>query len=464
MQRSSGISRGSPRESKKHALRSVLLGALAVLGAPAGAALVAPSAAIAAPTGDASASHSVAIYVEGAKGDDVKSAIAGAFPEGVKIVDDKDVKSALGKAGLRTPLGPALGAAPTRKPFLPKFGKAAKELGADGIAIGWVKKKGAGQEVELLWIDAGASDTSVDTTMPVDGNLKDGVTSALDAQITPMKPPPPKEEPKDEPPKKDPKDEAPKDEGSTSSRPKNTHGREILSVFAGFDLGGRFFNFSDGLTSNLRDYDVFGAPGIALAAEVYPMAMLDTPFVQGLGIVGDFRIALGLGSETTNGTQVDTSWNRFDVGLRFRQALAKQTKPGDKAVVLGVRGTFGRDAFILDATGALGDEAPGVEYFFLRGGIDATFPAGPLLLGLSGGYLGSLDSGSVYERMRGSSVGGIDLAGSITLPIALGFEARLSGEYIRWFYDFDPRADDTYVAGGAVDQYVHLELGPAYVF
>lgn len=423
-----------------------------------------PSVAVAAPTSTDAATHKVAIYVEGGKGDDVRKAISNAFPEGVEIVEEKDVKSALGKAGLRLPLGAALGSAPTRKPLLPKFGKAAKEIGADGFAIGWVRKKGAGQEVELLWIEPGGSDASVDSTVAIDDHLTDGVKSALDTQITPMKPPPPKEEPKDEP-KPDPKDATEKkDEPSSSSRPKNTHGREILDVAAAFDLGGRFFGFSDGLTSNLRDYDVFGAPGIALSAGVYPMAMLDVPVLQGLGIVGDFRIALGLGSETTDGTQVDTTWNRFDVGLRFRQALAKQTQPGDKAVVLGVRGTFGRDAFLLDATGPLGDEAPGVEYFFVRGGLDATFPAGPLLLGLSAGYLGSLSSGSVYERMRGSSIGGIDLAGGVTLPIALGFEARLSGEYIRWFYDFDPRADDQYVAGGAVDQYVHIELGPAYVF
>lgn len=426
-----------------------------------GAALfVAPVDAFAAEP-DAAERHAVAIYVEGAKNEDVRKAIAEAFPEGVEIVDEKDSKSALGKAGVRVPTN-AFGAAFSRKPLFPKFGKAATELKADGFVIAAVKKKGAGQEVDLFYVKAGGSESTVTSTLPVDGSLGDGVKTALDAEIAPMRPKPKEEAPKEEPKPEAPKETEPKEE--VAGRPKNTHGREILGAFVGFDLGGRFFSFTDGLTSNLRDYDVFGAPGIALAVEVYPMAMLDTPVIQGLGIVGDFRIAFGLGSETTDGTEVDTSWNRFDVGLRFRQALAKQTKPGDKAVVLGVRGTFGRDAFLLDATGPLGDEAPGVEYLFLRGGLDATFPAGPILLGLGAGYLGSLSSGSVYERMRGSSIGGIDLSGNVTVPIAAGFEARLSGEYIRWFYDFDPRADDKYVAGGAVDQYVHIELGPGYVF
>ncbi|MFO0614185.1 MAG: hypothetical protein U0414_16455 [Polyangiaceae bacterium] len=419
-----------------------------------------PQAASAAPSEEAESHHAVAIYVEGAKNDDVRKTIAAAFPEGVEILAEKDVKTALGKAAIKLPLAGSLTVAAQRKALLPKVGKAAADLKADGLVIGWVKKKGAGQEVQLLYVEAGASDAAVDSTVPVDNSLEEGVKSALEPEIAPMRPKP-KEAPKDEP-KPEPKPDQP--EPKSEGRPKNTHGREILSAFVGFDLGGRFFSFTDGLTSNLRDYDVFGVPGIALSAEVYPMAMLDVPVIQGLGVVGDFRIALGLGSETTDGTKVETAWNRFDVGLRFRQALAKQTKPGDKAVVLGVRGTFGRDAFLLTAPAPLGDEAPGVEYFFMRGGLDATFPAGPILLGFQAGYLGALSSGSVYERMRGSSIGGVDLSGGVTVPLAAGFEARLTGEYVRWFYDFDPRADDKYVAGGAVDQYVHIELGPGYVF
>jgi hypothetical protein len=420
-----------------------------------------PAPALADPI-DASAKHAVGIYVEGAKGDDVRAAIASAFSSSADVLDDKDVKRALGKAGVKFPLGAALGSATTRKQVLPKIGAAATELSADGITIGRVKpKKGGGEELELLFVPASASDADVDSTMDVDDDLGAGVKSALDGPLSAMHAKPKVDDSEPAPAKTNEPASALDDK---SDRPRNTHGREILGVFAAFDLGGRFFDFSDGLSSNLRDYDVFGAPGIALAAEVYPMAGLDVPVVQGLGLVGDFRIALGLGSETKDGQAVDTSWNRFDVGLAFHQPLAKQHRIGDKAVVLGARGTFGRDAFALAATGKLGDEAPGVEYLFIRGGFDAIFPAGPLLLELHGGYLGALSAGSVYERMRGSSIGGVDLSGGLTVPIALGFEARLTGEYIRWFYDFDPRADDRYVAGGAVDQYVHLELGPAYVY
>ena len=41
-------------------------------------------------------------------------------------------------------------------------------------------------------------------------------------------------------------------------------------------------------------------------------------------------------------------------------------------------GSAGRDEFLLSASGALGMEAPSVNYVFLRAGLDASFPAGPI--------------------------------------------------------------------------------------
>src|SRR5262249_54874979 len=155
-------------------------------------------------------------------------------------------------------------------------------------------------------------------------------------------------------------DDGKKDSGTPSKRPANTHGREIIDAAVLFDDGGRFFSYNDGLSKNLRDYHVMGPPGIALALGIYPMAMLDIPVVQNLGVVGDFRIQFGLGSATKAGDTADTSWNRFDVGLRLRQPLAKQVAKGDKAVVLGLSGTFGRDAFLLTAPGTFGQEVPSV--------------------------------------------------------------------------------------------------------
>src|SRR5690606_5433834 len=147
-------------------------------------------------------------------------------------------------------------------------------------------------------------------------------------------------------------------------------------------------------------------------------------------------------------------------GLRYRLPLGPKEKP----FVLGLRGSFIQDGFVLEAEGDLGRETPSVKYNFLRVGLDGRFPIGPVAITAFGGYLGSLDSGDVHERFRDSSVGGIDVGGGLTVPIVHGLEARLQAEYVRWFYSFGPIPGDAFVAGGALDEYIHLEIGPQYVF
>ena len=448
-----------------------LLGALAVVPARAFADGPKTSAKAA-----AQSEHALALYVEGGKtegtkAEDIRDEIAAGLPETVRLVDPKDLTEALGRAGQKLPIGATLSAFPAqRKTILGHFGKAAADAGAEAVIIAIVKpKKGGGQEVRLFYVKAGEPDADIETAAPLDPSFGKAAKTALDPDISTLgtSKKPDTDTPKDAPKKTEDK---PKDDDSDSTvlaqakRPANTHGREILDAFVALDLGGRFFNYHDGLSKNLRSYSVFPAPGIAVAVGVYPMATLKLPILQNLGIVGDFRIQPGISSKTSDGTKVATAWNRFDGGLRYRQPLAKQSEKGDKAVVLGVTGSAGRDEFLLHATGTLGMEAPSVNYVFLRAGLDASFPAGPILLVAKAGYLGSLSSGSVYERFRNSKIGGIDLGGGVTVPIALGFEARLTAEYIRWFYAFAPLPGDPYVAGGALDQYVHLELGPAYVF
>lgn len=422
--------------------------------------------------------HDIVVYVEGTKATEVREKILAILPAGARAVDAAEFRKLLTKAGQKIPVGVPLTMSQKRKPILAKFGKAASDAGAEAAIIGVVKKKGSGgQEVLVLWVRANGDDPTVDSTIPLDGSEKEAIAKALDSELAPMKPsdaaPKEVEKPKDK--AEGDKKLEPTEPSDDSPRPKNTHGRQIVDVFAGFDMGGRFFSYHQPLTPNLRDYSVFGAPGFAIAAEIYPMAMLKVPVIQGIGIVGDFRMALGLGSKTKDGTKVDTGWNHFDVGLRFRQALAKLDKQGDKAVVLGLRGTFGRDAFTLTTKDAkLAAETPAATYLFMRGALDAEFPAGPIFLNLRAGYSGAFSAGTVQQRFkdqatkdgpgRGPSLGGIDVGGGVTVPIVSGFEVRFTGEYVRWFYAFHPKPGDTYIAGGALDQNIHLELGPAYVF
>jgi hypothetical protein len=44
-----------------------------------------------------------------------------------------------------------------------------------------------------------------------------------------------------------------------------------------------------------------------------------------------------------------------------------------------------------------------------------------------------------------------------------GVEARVMGEYTRFFSSFSPEVGDPYVAGGALDHFLGVRLAGAYI-
>lgn len=424
---------------------------------------------------DATDKHRIVIYTEGGRGKEVRDHIASALPEGVEEVDAAEFKRALAKRGQRTPFGLVMTLESKRRAMLGRIGKAADDVDADAVIIGYVRRKRSGvQEVLVIVVERSKDTPSIDQGVDLGTKTsKDDVATALGDLVEAWKPAP---EPTTEPGgavgegtggdgdgegdgSEEGEDKEPED-GDAWVRPENVYGHEIFHINASLDIGGRFFSYNDGITTNLRDYDVFGSPGISLRGEVFPLAPLGIVVLKDLGLAGEFRIQPGISSETSDGTEVSTQWMRFGGGLRYRLPLGPKEKP----FVLGLKGSFIQDGFVLEAEGALAEEAPSVKYNFMRVGLDGRFPIGPIALTVFGGYLGALDSGDVHERFRDSSIGGIDVGGGLTVPIIYGLEARLQAEYTRWFYAFAPIPGDAYVAGGALDEYLHLEIGPQYVF
>jgi hypothetical protein len=70
----------------------------------------------------------------------------------------------------------------------------------------------------------------------------------------------------------------------------------------------------------------------------------------------------------------------------------------------------------------------------------------------------------LYQRFRDASVYAVDMGLTLALAMGLGFETRLGAEYTRYVSSFKPQPGDQYVAGGALDLYVALRAGAAYVF
>jgi hypothetical protein len=248
--------------------------------------------------------------------------------------------------------------------------------------------------------------------------------------------------------------------GEDSERPSGVSGYELVAVRAGVDLALRSLGWSDGLTSNLRDYRVVGVPGFAGALDVYPFATLDVPVLSDLGLTFEGRGALGLTSATEGGAEVATRWHRFAGGLRYRQRLDASHDP----VVLGFAGSFVHDDFAIAASPELAAQEPSARTASIRGGVDVRVPLGPLALTAGAGGLGVIDEGGVYDRVRGATIAGVDGSLGVVVPLGLGFDARLTASYQRWFSSFAPVPGDAYVAGGAVDERAHVEVASAYVF
>lgn len=436
----------------------------------AASALVARPDVARAQAADAAAKHRYVLYTEGGRAADVRKLFEDALPDNVDAVASEDFKSALAKRGQTQPFGLTITLESKRQAMLGRIGKAVADLDAEVALIGYVRKsKSGGQELLVLAVEREKNEPSIDAVVALD---KDTTKSELDAALHDLVD---AWKPKGGEPAtaggdggadggaaaaggKPPAE--PAGEEGEWVRPKNVYGHEIIGVNASFDLGFRFFGYNDGISTNLRDYNVYAAPGVSARVEVFPFAPTGIIVLRDIGFTGEFRMALGLSSETSDGTEVSTQWLRFGGGLRYRLPLGPKEKP----FVLGLRGSFIQDGFALDAEGDLAAETPSVSYNFLRVGLDGRFPIGPIAITAFGGYLGAISSGDVHERFRDSSVGGIDVGGGLTVPIVLGLEARLQAEYVRWFYAFAPIPGDPYVAGGALDEYIHIEIGPQYVF
>jgi hypothetical protein len=230
-------------------------------------------------------------------------------------------------------------------------------------------------------------------------------------------------------------------------------------VGLGLDLGGRRFTYSDPISTNLRPYDVIGAPMPSLWGEVYPFARTHVPVLRDLGFTLAYARAVGLDSATEKGAPVGTSWDRFGAGLRVRLRTG-----GPAAPVVALAGGFGAIRFLFDAPPSLARQLPNVHYRFLRVGVDGRIPFWRLALLADASYLGSVVSGEIHDRFRDPSVGGVELGAGLAVRLAAGFEARLGARYTRWFYAFGPEPGDRYIAGGALDELLALHVGAAYAY
>lgn len=404
----------------------------------------------------------IAVHVEGNEAEAVRTAVLGVVPERLRVVDASTFTNALAREGQRGSFGTPLTQPRQRDKALARLRKAAARASADAVLVVRTKKSAAGGVVVIvLLVDQIPGDLAVDeeVTLPSGNDEKKIVLHrVLDSHLEQLAGPKPEASVVAPPTQETPVAPPPADD-ATEGREKNKMSTALFVASVAFEIGGRRFTYSDPITSNTRDYDVFGAPMPSVGVEVYPAAGTKIPFIRDLGLTGSFSRAFGISSATKTGSKLDTNWMRLGGGLRARFRPGSADGP-----VIGINGGINFTSFTFEAPGTLADSAPDVTYASLRGGIDARIPFWRMALLLDAGYDGALSAGKVHERFTGASVGGLDFGAGFAFLIASGFEARLTAHYTRYFYAFDPVPGDAYVAGGALDEFLGLGIGVAYAY
>jgi hypothetical protein len=178
--------------------------------------------------------------------------------------------------------------------------------------------------------------------------------------------------------------------------------------------------------------------------------------LKDLGIVGGFRAALGLKSRTPDGTEVSTSWNRFDVGLRYRLRFGEGRKPQ-----VGVRFGVARENFTFTTTAT---DYPSASYMVLRPSLDVWIPIG--MVGLFGEFaaMPTLSSGDTANRFRDASVLGLGGKGGIALTPNDWLLIRSWFSYERYGYAMAPQVGDPFAATGASDAFMRIHVGAGAQF
>jgi hypothetical protein len=416
-------------------------------------------------------SKTLAIFIEGQEAAAVREDLAAAAPESVTVVESRTFQAALRKAG-QPKLGFGLSAKKGRDKLLMRVRKALVALKADAGIVGVVQRTAGKKRVYLVWVDA-AKDAP---PYPLDGAVELGRTAddrkkalatALEAPMRDFAPPVTAQP---EPAKSTPEDgaegtapetgkEGEDEDEDPHERVRHASGSSLFSVEVGFELGGRRFTYSDGLSPDTRrDYKLFGAPMASIQLEVYPAAGTGIRFLKDLGITAGYARAFGVSSSTEGGDPASTTYQRISAGLRGRLPLW-----GPEGPVIGFNGGARILTFEIEEPVALKGEVPDVSYIALRGGVDGRFPIGPVALLAGFDWLFPLKSGEVYDRFTGASVQGLAVTAGLAARVGAGFEVRLWGEYSRFFSNFDPVLGDAHVAGGALDELVGIRLAGAYV-
>ena len=429
----------------------------------------------------------IAVHVEGVQAKKFREVVIDTVPEGVEVLPEAKFRSGLQRAGLPGgKMGYAVTSPNQRRLLLRVIKKSIQSNKVDGAVIGRARMGPKGIEMVTLFVDP-EGEVTIDEKVSLKGKESDqkaAITAALAEVYASLAPAVDDPEPEDDDPfeeedeEEEEEEEEEEDDDEESDFKPNRVGSELFSIGLSAEFGGRFFSYNEpcsgpdnpcaGTYRTLRPFDIFGAPGLHVSGEIFPVAPWDVTFISDLGITLSYAHFFGVEAQTESNAEelFAVSWNRFTAGLRYRLRIGDKD---DYPVTINPEIRFGFLNFTFEADGAAAqaimDEVGTVEYTFIRGGLDVRLPLGEVFaLMPSVGFGGPLSSGESFDRVNGASVLAFDAGLMFAFVLGLGIETRAGVEYTRYFASFDPQPTDEFVAGGATDQYLGLRVGAAYVF
>lgn len=230
-----------------------------------------------------------------------------------------------------------------------------------------------------------------------------------------------------------------------------------ISISIGPEIVGRHFSYRDDLFDQLRRYDLGGTASFAGAGEVFPLAGRGG-WRSALGGAARFSYTPSFGSDATNGEAYTSSASSYAIGARVRRELEVD---GTGVVLTGAFDVGGQSFSVDSMTSELDSGVPDVSYRYLRPGASARVAIlGRYAVELALGYRHVLDVGEIgdAEHFPRLGVRGVDVEGSIAVPLRRGFDLRAGAALEQYGYDLDPQPGDPMVAGGATDRYPRLFL------
>jgi hypothetical protein len=237
-----------------------------------------------------------------------------------------------------------------------------------------------------------------------------------------------------------------------------------LDVQLGFRGLSRHLDYHEQVGNALAPYSLTLGPALVADVVWYPGAHFGSGQLANFGVEAHIEQVFAVASQvmSTSGPKFPTESHEYAGGLRYRIPLGTSAE-------LAVPVTAGEHVFVFhsgngaDRTNLL---MPDIIYHYLRGGLEGRVGLPANLTAYAGaGYRyiankgGPISSTSYFPHL---SVAGLDAHVVVGYRIIPALEIRAGVDYRRYFYNMNSQAGDTFLVGGAVDQYLAFTAAAAF--